>query len=112
MNQPAIVNLERFLICAESPEEEKAIAEMFFQLTYEKLLLLQPEAPLETWDYVSHYLKGSAAHLGMEAFSAVCRTYELAPPTSTAERAEALKSMHKALDDVRLFFAQRHPTSP
>ena len=102
-----IVVMERFRLTAENAEEEKSVLAIFFAHAEEKLNEMaasrrnneQPQ-----WKKAAHYLKGSAANLGMEILAEHCRVAEQSPRVSYAEASAMLDAIRDELNRVREFF--------
>ena len=101
------VNLTRFHLTAATPEETTSVLALFFELVEEKLALMEnlrrsTEQP--QWRQAAHYIKGSAANLGMEGLATLCKNAELRSPLSYKEATLLLRAMRNELDRIRSFF--------
>ncbi len=107
VDEKSLLVMERFRLTAETHEEEKAVLAIFFRQAYEKTTEMasarrnneQPQ-----WKNAAHYLKGSAANLGMEALAEQCRVAEQSPRVSYAEASAMLEAIRQELNRVREFF--------
>ncbi len=82
-NSTSLVDLSRIKVAADSHEEEEELLKLFFDGAVAKITAMKKavkENNLKSWKEAAHYLKGSAANLGMKAVSDACRTAELAEP--------------------------------
>jgi CheY-like chemotaxis protein len=107
VDEKSLLVMERFRLTAETPEEEKAVLAIFFRQAHEKITekassRRNNEQP--QWKKAAHYLKGSAANLGMEALAEHCRVAEQSPRVSYAEASAMLEAIRHELNRVREFF--------
>ncbi len=105
-----IVNIDRFQLTAETPEEEVAVLRIFFSAAEEKINEMagaRRNNELPQWKKAAHYLKGSAANLGMESLAEYCRVAEQSPRVSYAEASSMLDVIRHELQRVQDFFSAR-----
>lgn len=108
MREPAIVDLDRFHLTAETQVEAQEVLEQFTRLTEEKLAQLTGAHPVEYWRRGAHYLKGCAANLGMNRLAAVCQAIEKSPPIAESDATQALDRIRREIAEIHSFFAA-HP---
>lgn len=109
-----VLTLSRFQLTAETQAEEREVMNLFFSLVEQKLAVLRqwnPAQPDEEWRRATHYLKGMASNLGMEALSEACRVAELRALPAAEEVQSLLAAIEAALADVHGFFETRLASS-
>ena len=110
------VVMSRFRLTAETPEEERAVLEIFFASAEEKLTIMKRTRRKDDrseWKKAAHYLKGAAANLGMEPLAEQCRVAEQCDDFSPDSVGPMLQAIAQHLQQVRAFFAAKAggPTS-
>jgi signal transduction histidine kinase/DNA-binding NarL/FixJ family response regulator len=69
------INVDALKQVADNPSELKYILDLFFTLAEQKIEEMRTHRRIDEqkqWASAAHYLKGSAASMGMDAFSALC----------------------------------------
>ena len=85
-----------------SPEEERALIEMFSTYAEESLGILKicQDGADEEWKKAAHKLKGSAANLGAQILSEMCFEAELGFEKSEQEKEEILAKILSSYEQV------------
>lgn len=102
-----VLDETRFSLAAETPEETAEILQIFFMAATEKLATLhisRRESEREAWNAATHYLRGSAANLGMQALAQRCREAETAPIMSYSQASFLMQRIETELQRVRAHF--------
>lgn len=98
------IDRKRLQSIADTPEEEREILDLFFSHAETKttgLLSLWRIEQKKEWQSATHYLKGSAANLGMTRLVEICQKAEQGGALSR-ENAEAIvQQIRQALQDIR-----------
>lgn len=104
MSTRCILDRDRLRLTADTPEEEQEILALFFSLAAEKLAALEAahqSADAKAWKEAAHYLKGSAANLGMHAFAEACRNAESSAGADATTNARHLETIRYELTCVK-----------
>jgi signal transduction histidine kinase/CheY-like chemotaxis protein/HPt (histidine-containing phosphotransfer) domain-containing protein len=107
ISNPSPVNIGQFRLSAETPEEEKEILSLFFKQAYDKLSILEVsrrESEHEDWKSAAHYLKGSAANLGMHQLAEQCRNAEMSSHLSYQDASKHLEAIKAEIEKLKIFF--------
>lgn len=105
MNEGLVIDRERFRLTAETPEEIAEVLALFMQIAQEKLDTMTASHDSQVWRHGAHYLKGSAANLGMTALAAVCQHWENTPPVTHEQHEQAAASIRHEITRVQQYFA-------
>ena len=102
----APINLEQMRLLADTPEEMRYVLHVFFTLAEEKLELLKQsrrKGEEAKWKATAHYLKGSAASMGMTQLAEQCRQAELGFQEPYDHKNQCLTSITMALGMARSY---------
>jgi signal transduction histidine kinase/DNA-binding response OmpR family regulator len=105
-SKPASINLSQLDLLADTLEEKKKMLALFFDLAAEKLAIMENSRRLEEvgqWSDAAHYLKGSAATLGMETLAAHCQLAARGAPLPYEQATELLETIRAQLVNLRLY---------
>lgn len=99
------VDRAHFNLLAENDAEAQEVLDVFFRITEEKLLLMNKAGEQNEWSRGAHYLKGSAANLGMHDLAAVCAQAEYVPADDEAKKTRMLAAIRHELQRIVEYMA-------
>jgi signal transduction histidine kinase/DNA-binding response OmpR family regulator len=105
---PAI-DFGQLKIVAETVAEQREVLDLFFRLAEQKLKVMgmsRRSHETKSWKEAAHYLKGSAANLGMNLLAEKCRRAELAENYTYDEATEMLDEIKAEMKQVKDFAAK------
>ncbi len=104
------VQLEQFKLSAETKEEEREVLEIFFRLAEEKVAVMAQSRRVgeeALWKSAAHYLKGSAANLGMKPLAEKCKEAELKTGSAYHEATAMLEAIRGEIARVKEYMQSR-----
>ena len=91
---------------SDVPSELKHILDLFFDLALQKIDVMRTHRRTEEqkeWASAAHYLKGSAASLGMNALAARCREAEQQKSIGYHEKLALIEAIKTEYDRARAY---------
>ncbi len=79
LSQQAVIDMRRLSLISDNPEEQREMLAIFFRQVEEKIKVMEHSRRRDefpAWKAAAHYLKGSAANIGMAALVEQCREAE------------------------------------
>ena len=100
------IDRQRLKLTATTPEEEQEVLALFFRLAEEKLNTMKNARRSNErthWKSAAHYLKGSAANIGLIPLSEACRTAELHTDADYQQHTAMLQAIEHEFERAREF---------
>jgi len=100
------IDKRQLMEISDTPDDLRHILHLFFTLGEEKINLMRMHRRLEEqseWAGAAHYLKGSAASLGMNAFSARCQEAEQKKSVGYEEKITLVDAIQTEYDRARTY---------
>ena len=100
------LDINRLRLIAETTEDQRAVMKLFLEAAEQKIMVMQNSRrahETEDWKKAAHYLKGSAANLGMNRLSEAANKAEQSHSHTYIEATHMVSSMRSELETIRSY---------